>query len=197
MTDPFLPSGDGATHVPHELRLQLIPTFIATLSELYEAEQENIAEGTMRKVPSLEELLSDIYLKNLHKDMFSKVWKWAGQYRQHDTNIGVSWLEIPVAVRELTADVTAWIEVDAFEPSELAIRFHHRLLLVHPFVNGNGRHGRFAAEYLVEALGERRFTWGIGLGVTGDQLRKEYQQALRRMDVDRDDFEELLSFARS
>ncbi len=143
------------------------------------------------------ELLDDLYLRNLHKAMFAKVWKWAGSYRRHDTNIGIDWAEIPVAVHDVVADAKAWVEFATFPPDELAVRFHHRLVMIHPFVNGNGRHGRFAAEYLIEALGQHRFTWGAGLGVARDQLRQRYRRALRRMDHDRDDIDELLNFARS
>ncbi len=197
MTDPLVPVGDGQTKVPEELRLQLIPTYIATLGELHEAEEENIAEGTLGRAPSATELLDDLYLRNLHKAMFAKVWKWAGTYRQHDTNIGVDWTGIPVAVHYVIADVRTWVASRAFPPDEVAVRFHHRLVLIYPFVNGNGRHGRFAAEYLVEALGQHRFTWGVGLSMPWDELRKRYQHALRRMDFDRDDIDELLTFARA
>jgi Fic-DOC domain mobile mystery protein B len=197
MTDPLAPVGDGQTEVPEDLRHHLIPTYIATLGELHEAEEENIAEATLGREPSAAELLDDLYLRSLHKAMFAKVWKWAGTYRPHDTDIGIGWQDIPVAIRDLVANTKTWIESTTLAADELALRFHHRLVLIHPFVNGNGRHARFAAEYLVEALGQPRFTWGHALGVERDELRQRYRQALQRMDSDPDDIEELLAFARS
>ncbi|MGH9023557.1 MAG: transposase [Acidimicrobiia bacterium] len=92
MTDPLAPIGDGHTEVPDDVRERLIPTYIATLAELYEAEAENIAAGTLRRRPDLYELLNDAYLRELHRVMFDEVWRWAGRYRQTDVNIGgVDW----------------------------------------------------------------------------------------------------------
>jgi fido (protein-threonine AMPylation protein) len=100
-------------------------------------------------------------------------------------------------VRALVDDANAWVEFGTYPPDELAVRFHHRLVLIHPFVNGNGRHGRVASELLVAALGEPKFSWGAGLALERDELRARYRHALQRMDADRDDVEELLTFARS
>lgn len=197
MTDPLGPISDGRTAVPEDQRGHLVPTYIATLGDLYEAEEENIAEGTFGLRPSAGELLDDLYLRSLHKAMFGQVWRWAGSYRQHNTNIGIDWRDVPVAIRDLSADALAWVELATFPPDEVAVRFHHRLVFVHPFVNGNGRHGRFAAEYLVEALGAPRLRWGTSLGVPRDAVRRRYRLALQRMDRDGDDVGELLAFARS
>lgn len=197
MTDPLAPVGDGHTAVPEELRDQLLPTYIATLGDLFEAEEENIAAATYRRRPSVAELLDDRYLKALHKAMFGRVWRWAGTYRRHLTNIGIDWVETSVAVRNLVEDTRVRVSAAAFPPDEIAIRFHHRLVQIHPFVNGNGRHGRFAAEYLVEALGRHRFSWGANLGAEGHELRKLYREALQRIDRDPEDVESLLAFARS
>ena len=100
-------------------------------------------------------------------------------------------------MRALVADARTGVESGTFPPDELAARFHHRLVHIHPFVNGNGRHGRFAADYLVSALGRPRFTWGIGLGLERQALRAQYRRALQRMDADFDDVAELLAFARA
>ncbi|CAN5907053.1 hypothetical protein BH23ACT10_BH23ACT10_30510 [soil metagenome] len=99
-----------------------------------------------------------------------------------------------MAVRALTADVRAWVEYDTYEPDELAARFHHRLVAVHPFPNGNGRHDRVAADHLVTALGRRPFSWGVNLEVDTDELRAFYRSALQR--ADGNDVNELVAFVR-
>lgn len=198
MNDPLAPVGDGHTKVPDDVKEQLIPTYIATLGELHEAEEENITAGTFGRAPSTAQLLDDRHLRDLHRVMFDNVWRWAGRYRHHDVNIGgVSWHEVPGLVRQLVEDTTFWVDAATFEPDEAAIRFHHRLVQIHAFVNGNGRHGRFAAEYLVESLGRPRFTWGRDLGLEHSELRAQYRRALQRMDRDRDDVADLVAFSRA
>lgn len=197
MTDPLVPVGDGRTEVPDEDRLALIPTYIATLGELYAAEEVNIAEGTLGLAPTAEELLDDLFLRTLHRAMFDKVWRWAGHYRRRETNIGVAPEEISASVRVLVEDAKTWIDSATFPPDEAAVRFHHRLVSTHPFVNGNGRHGRVAADYLVVGLGQARFTWGRGLEISTADLRTRYGAALQCVDADDDDVSELLLFARS
>lgn len=198
MTDPLAPIGDGHTEVPDDLREHLIPTYIATLTELYEAEAENIATGTYGRQPNMDELLDDGYLRELHRVMFHAVWRWAGRYRQTDVNIGgVDWHEVPVRVRLLVDDTKYWVGAATFDHDEIAIRFHHRLVQIHPFPNGNGRLGRFAADYVVQSLGRPRFTWGISLGIGPSALRDRYRKALQRLDSGPDDIEDLLAFARS
>jgi len=198
VTDPLAPIGDGHTEVPDDVREHLIPTYIATLAELYEAEAENVAAGTLGRRPDLDELLDDGYLRELHRVMFGEVWRWAGRYRQTDVNIGgVDWHEVPGRVRLLVDDTKYWVDTATSDHDEIAIRFHHRLVQIHPFVNGNGRFGRFAAEYLVESLGSPRFTWGINLALERSALRERYRKALQRLDADQDDAKDLLGFARS
>ena len=197
MTDPLGPVGEGQTELPDEVREGLIPTYIATIGDLYEAEEQNIADGTLGRSPTVDELLDDLYLRALHKAMFGKVWRWAGTYRRLETNIGIDPLDIPAAIRNLVEDSKTWVSNSTFPPDELAVRFHHRLVQIHAFPNGNGRHGRFAAEYLVEGLGQPRFTWGAGLALDLSELRTRYRAALQSMDRDREDVQPLLAFVRS
>lgn len=89
VTDPLVPIGDGHTELSEEDRLGLIPTYIATRGELFDAEQRNIAEALLRRRPSLQQLLDDKYLRDLHQAMFGRVWEWAGRYRRTKTNIGI------------------------------------------------------------------------------------------------------------
>lgn len=195
MIDPLHPSGDGQTPLSEESREGLIPTHISTLGDLYEAEQRNILKATIGRSPTIEILLDDKYLRNLHKRMFGDVWKWAGKYRLTETSIGFEPGQIPAAVRDLVADVDAWLKVGDLEPDEIAVRFHHRLVSIHPFPNGNGRHTRIVADYLIRALGRPEFTWGVNLGLDVVSLRKRYLEALVR--ADEGSIDELLSFARS
>ena len=195
MIDPLGPLGDGHTELSEEDRLGLIPTYIATRGELFDAEQRNIAQALMRRSPSATALLDDAYLRRLHQAMFDQVWEWAGRYRIRETNIGIAFEQISSEIRNLVEDTKAWVEYSAYEQDELAVRFHHRLVAIHAFPNGNGRHGRIAADYLVTSLNGEPFTWGARLNTDTDKLRGAYLHALRR--ADGGDIEELLAFART
>lgn len=129
--------------------------------------------------------------------MFGDVWKWAGDYRRTDKNIGVSWLQVEGQVVELLRNVTAWIggEDLAWPVDEIGARFHHQLVAIHPFPNGNGRHSRASADLLIVALGSVPFSWGReSLADTGN-VRSRYVAALRA--ADRYDLSLLLKFVRS
>jgi Fic-DOC domain mobile mystery protein B len=177
-------------------------SYIATRAELNVAEAANIAKGlrwAARRRPSPSELLDDGFLRELHRRMFSDVWSWAGRYRSTEKNIGVDPTSIAVEVRKLVADVLVWVATvtapGAWNVNEIAVRFHHRLVCIHPFANGNGRHGRAAADLLLVGLGGEAFTWGrSNLSETGD-VRDRYITALRA--ADSGDFSSLLTFARS
>lgn len=195
MTNPPIPVGDGHTELSDEDRLGLIPTYIATRGELFDAEQRNIAQALLRRPPIVAKLLDDKFLRDLHKAMFDQVWDWAGRYRLRETNIGVAPNRIPTAIRTLVDDGKAWVEYGTYQPDELAVRFHHRLVAIHPFPNGNGRHGRIAADYLIRSLGREPFSWGAGLDVDTDELRSAYRISLQG--ADGGDIAELLAFART
>lgn len=195
VNDPLLPVGDGHTELSEDDRVGLIPSYIATRGDLFAAEQRNIALARLRSPPSVADLLDVGNLRDLHRDMFGQVWEWAGRYRRRETNIGVDPAQISVSVKLLVDDATAWVVNETYQPDELAVRFHHRLVAIHPFPNGNGRHSRIAAEYLVMALGRPRFSWGIGLDVSTEELRGIYRLALQQADAGA--VGELLAFARS
>ena len=193
--DPLLPIGEGHTALGEDEREGLIPSYIATRGELFEAEERNITRAMYRKAPTADQLLEDAYLRRLHRDMFGDVWSWAGQYRTRDTNIGVSFEQVSAAVRSLVLDAQMWVESCVYLPDELAVRFHHRLVAVHAFSNGNGRHARIAADYLVTALDAERFSWGARLSGSTYDLRRRYVSALRS--ADDGVLTELVRFARS
>jgi Fic-DOC domain mobile mystery protein B len=195
---------EGATPLDPDDAEGLVPTWVATRGDLNAAEQANIARAvtwasSSSRMGSLASLMTEESMKTLHRRMFGDVWKWAGTYRRHDTNMGAHWPHISTQVRELLADVlaqTAEVEFLPWPPDELAVRFHHRLVVIHPFVNGNGRHSRLAADLLVGVLGEPVFTWGSeNLGSPGE-ARRTYLEALRTGDG-RFDYRPLLEFARS
>lgn len=131
--------------------------------------------------------------------MFNEVWKWAGEYRRHNTNIGADWPYISTQLCDLLADVVVQTEDSdrlPWAPDELAVRFHHRLVLIHPFPNGNGRHARLAADLLVSLLGEPVFSWGAEDIDAPSQVRTAYLDALHHADRTQE-FAALVSFARS
>jgi Fic-DOC domain mobile mystery protein B len=196
MADPLLPVGDGHTALTDEDREGLRLSYITTRGELNDAEQRNITSALVRRrPPGIQQLLDDAYLRGLHRAMFGDVWKWAGRYRLRETNLGVNPTHIPINVRDLVDDARTWIEHSTFEPDELTVRFHHRLVAVHPFVNGNGRHGRVAANFLIHALGRPAFTWGARTPRSTPDLRAAYLGALRAADAH--DIGPLVAFARS
>jgi len=193
-------SDDAATPLTPEERLALIPAYITYRHELNAAEQANIARAQAsllrrRRQPRPAELINEAYIKRLHRRMFADVWRWAGKYRRSDKNLGVQWLQIPTEMRNLLDDASAWVECNAYGADELAVRFHHRLVWIHPFVNGNGRLSRMMVDLLVVALGSERFTWGSRDLVDAGEVRMRYVAALRQADVHA--VEALLAFARS
>ena len=192
--DPLLPTGDGHTLLRHEDQSGLKLTYITTRGELNEAEQANILRLARARKPAVATLLDDIYLRRLHKRMFGDVWTWAGQYRKVETNIGIDPTRISVAVRNLVDDAKAWIAAGG-ETDEIVAGFHHQLVAIHPFPNGNGRHARMAADYLVVGLGHPVFTWGASSGYELSKLRAEYIAALQ--EADRGDLARLTAFIRS
>lgn len=195
MTDPLVPENGGGTELTAQEREGLIPSYITLRSELNEAEQANILEAEewafARKRDPLEEKLLD----TLHKRMFGNVWKWAGTHRITGKNIGVDPYRIATDLRQLLDDCRYWIEKETYESDEIAARFHHRLVSIHCYPNGNGRHARLAADLLLKKLGRKRFTWGGKSLVDLNQTRKRYIAALQA--ADRHSIDPLLDFVRS
>jgi Fic-DOC domain mobile mystery protein B len=127
--------------------------------------------------------------------MFGNVWKWAGQYRKTGKNIGVDTYMIQIALKELVDDATYRIEHRTYEPDEIAARFHHRLVYIHPYPNGNGRHARMAADLLLRSMGQAAFTWGSENLTDPGKTCSEYIAALHA--ADGHDCGKLFRFVRS
>ncbi|WEX74696.1 mobile mystery protein B [Sinorhizobium numidicum] len=198
MTDLFQEPEDATPLEPQE-REGLLQTWITHRNDLNEAEQENIVEGAAwararRRVP-LERMLSEDFMRTLHKQMFGEVWQWAGTFRTTERDIGIQAYRIGMDLASLMDDIRYWIEHETFPPDEIAIRFHHRLVAIHPFPNGNGRHARLAADLLIERLGGEPFSWSGGSLANVGELRARYVAALRAADYH--DIGPLLEFARS
>lgn len=186
---------EGATPLDRDELAGIKHKYVSRRSELDHLEQSNILEGVrwLQKQKS-PDVLSESFLCELHKRLFGSVWRWAGTYRKTEKNIGVAPYSIPVDLRTLLDDAKFWVEHGTYKPKELAVRFHHRLVWIHPFPNGNGRHARIMANgLLVKVLGEPEIDWsgGISLGKANNR-RKSYIAALRAAD-DRS-YKPLLSF---
>ena len=174
-------------------------SYISTRAELNAAEAVNIEAGLRwaDRGRSLEELLEAGFLCELHRHMFGDVWKWAGEYRTTDKNIGIPWWQVKTQVVELLLDAATWTGGGslAWPADEIGARFHHRLVSIHPFPNGNGRHSRAAADLLLVALGAKPFTWGQENMASPGEVRSRYVTALQA--ADEHEFVLLLKFVRS
>ncbi len=181
---------------PEELA-DLIPS-LATREELNEWERENILRGrewAIRDRTSPSDMASDGYVRKLHLKMFDQTWKWAGQYRRTEKNIGIPFHQIREHLVALLGDVRYWLQHSTLPPDEIAVRFHHRLVVIHPFPNGNGRHARLIADVLLMKLGRAAFTWGATDLVKPGEARARYLDAVRA--ADKGDIQPLIKFARS
>lgn len=187
----------GATPLTPEEQEGLKLKHITTRSELDRWEQENIQDAlAWLKRRKKIDILSEDFVLELHKRMFGKVWLWAGRFRRTDKNIGVSWLRIAIELRHLVDDAKAWVEFKTYTADEIAYRFHHRLVWIHLFPNGNGRHSRLMADIiLTELFGIEAFTWGKDDLLRANEMRKQYIKALKT--ADQLDYSLLSEFVRS
>jgi Fic-DOC domain mobile mystery protein B len=191
-------TGEWNTPLSPDEQADLIPN-LATKEELNQWERENIlvaySWALNPRTLARENALSEPYLRELHRRMFDQTWRWAGLYRTSEKNIGVLHHQIREQLAILVGDTSYWIEHATFQPDEIAIRFHHRLVSIHPFSNGNGRHARLMADVLAKLQGRPEFTWGGADIVAQGNIRQGYIQALRS--ADGNDIRPLLAFARS
>ncbi|MBI1834341.1 MAG: mobile mystery protein B [Burkholderiales bacterium] len=188
---------DGQTPLDPNEKAGLIPAFIETKGALNDWEQENILQAIkwLQRVKA-PVVLSEGFCRDLHRRMFNKTWKWAGTFRQSDKNIGCDWTLVAVKLNQLLNNAQYWVENDSFPPDELAARFHHALVWIHPFPNGNGRHSRMMADALLKQMGQKAFSWGAGANlISANEVRARYLNALRA--ADKNDFTALLAFVRS
>lgn len=177
---------DGQTPLDEEEIEGLKIKSISTQGELDEFEQLNIEkaiEWTIHANLKIERILTEKFIKNLHKKMYGDVWKWAGEFRMTDKNLGINWTQIGIELKNLIDDTKYWIENTTFSPEEIAIRFKHRIVVIHCFPNGNGRHSRMMADIIIESIfGKEIFSWHKSNMVKADETRSIYIKALREAD---------------
>ena len=190
---------DGQTPLTEEEKDGLKIKTITTHGELDEHEQRNIEkaiEWTIHNKFSTNQILSEEFIRELHRKMFSEVWSWAGSFRQSEKNIGVPWITVQIELRGLIDDTKYWIENSTYPPDELAIRFKHRLVNIHCFPNGNGRHSRIMADIITESIFKNEiFSWHHSNMVKAGEVRTKYIAAIR--EGDKGNIEPLIKFARS
>jgi Fic-DOC domain mobile mystery protein B len=196
MSEPVFDEDDDAnTPLDADERAALIPSYITLRRELNEAEQVNIAAAMKWLRGRKREVLDEGFLRELHKRMFGKTWRWAGHYRTSARNIGVDAYRIGVDLVAALDDTKFWIANSTFPADEIAIRFSHRLVYIHPFPNGNGRFSRLVGDLLAQQLGQPPFSWGSQSLVDATTTRRAYVAALRAADAH--DVSILMAFARS
>lgn len=186
----------GSTDLDEDEKLGLRADWITTRAQLDELEHHNIELGqqwSLARTRKPVDILTDTFIKRLHKEMYNEVWKWAGQFRRTEKNIGVDPVRIATDLHQLLDDARYWVEHASYPPDELAIRVKHRIVCIHCFANGNGRHSRLLADVLVYALGQSIFTWGAYSEMP--DVRERYFEALRKADLG--NLKPLITFARS
>lgn len=187
----------GATPLDPDESAGLVPGHIATREQLDEWEADNILAGERwaARATGRRAILDDAFVRELHRRMFDRTWKWAGTYRATEKNIGVAPERIAVELRNLLEDTKARLSGKVAPLDEIGARFHHRLVSIHPFANGNGRHARLMTDLLLAANGAAPFAWGQGDLVHAGEVRERYLAALRAADAR--DFAPLIAFVRS
>jgi len=190
---------DGQTPIDEDEKKGLLIKSITTNGELNEHEQlniENAVEWIIQTKFNPDKILTEQFIKKVHKKMFSDVWKWAGEFRKSGKNIGVEWINIGIELKYLLDDTKYWIDNKIYSPDEIAIRFKHRLVKIHCFPNGNGRHSRIMADIIIESVfGKDIFTWNNSNMIKPDETRKKYIAAVK--EGDQGNIKPLIEFARN
>ena len=190
---------DGQTPLDEDEKEGLLIKTISTRSELDQFEQLNNEEAKvwlLKSSLSLDKIVSVDFIKDLHLKMFGNVWSWAGKYRNSNKNIGVDKFEIPIHLKNLIDDTKFWIEHKTFPEDEIAIRFSHRLVFIHLFPNGNGRHSRIMADVFINrGFQGREFSWGKSNLTVNSEARLAYLSSLKK--ADEGDYTGLIKFSRS
>lgn len=194
MTPEYPP---GATPLDPDEVVGLIPDHITTQGQLNEWEQANVLEGQRWALASRnrENPLTERFVRRLHAEMFGETWTWAGTFRTTEKNIGVDPSQIGVQLKDLLDDTQYWLKHGTYSLEESAVRFHHRLVSIHPFPNGNGRHARMLTDVIMIRSGRAPFSWGSANLVQTGKARDDYLAALRR--ADENDIDPLVRFAGS
>lgn len=190
---------NGQTPLDEEEKEGLLIPTIATRGELDEFEQQNIEQAvqwTLGRSFKLEQILTEDFVRLVHKRMYGDVWAWAGVFRKTNKNIGIDKWQIPTELKSLLDDAKYWYDNNSYPPEEFAIRFKHRIVSIHCFPNGNGRHSRLMADIIIEKIYKRPvFSWGAAKLSNESDARAAYLKAVKA--ADQGDYSLLLAFARS
>jgi len=189
---------EGATTIDADELADLIPTHITLQKELNEWEQKNISDATelyYNKQFTIEEILEFSFILEVHKKMFNETWKWAGKTRKTLKTLGVPIERIFEETEYLLGDTVFWIENNTYSNNEIGARFHHRLVQIHLFPNGNGRHSRFVTDLLMKSIGNELFTWGNKDLYNQSSVRNNYINSLK--EADNNNYKLLLDFVRT
>ena len=174
---------DNSTPLTEEEKQQLKVKWITTRTELNELEAKGIADAEIWLLKTnKKDILNETFIKTLHRKMFGEIWKWAGTFRTTERNIGAAPYEIQPKLKILLDDTKFWIENNTYSKKEIAIRFHHRLVQIHPFPNGNGRTSRIMADLIMRSFGHNGLDWGNGNLTEISKLRVRYISALQEAD---------------
>lgn len=192
-------STNGQTPLDEDEKEGLLIKSITTRNELDEFEQQNIEKAMLwlrSKKINAKEMLSEKFVKELHSRMYAGVWRWSGSFRKTDKNIGIDRHHISTALKQLLDHFLYWIQHHSFPDEEIAIRLKHRIVQIHCFANGNGRHSRLMADVMMEKnFNLPPFTWGATNLIQQSDPRTAYIKALKKADAG--DYTELLAFAKS
>jgi len=177
---------EGQTPLDEDEKEGLKIKTITTHAELNELEQLNIekaVEWTIHSNLKPNKILTEEFVRDLHRRMYGDIWKWAGEFRRTEKNIGIPWTQIGVSLKTLLDDTKYWIENETYSADEIAIRFKHRIVSIHCFPNGNGRHSRMMADIIMESIFKGEiFTWHQSYMVRADETRKKYINSLKEAD---------------
>jgi Fic-DOC domain mobile mystery protein B len=190
---------EGQTPLDEEEKDGLLIQTVATRSELDEFEQQNIEQAVLWSLGRSfkpDNMFTEAFVQSLHKRMYGEVWAWAGDFRKSNKNIGVDKWQIPTELRSLLDDSLYWYTHKTYSPEEMTLRFKHRLVSIHCFPNGNGRHSRLMADIVIDKIYKQPvFTWGAADLVQQGDNRTRYLKAIK--EADRGDMKPLIIFARS
>jgi len=190
---------DGQTPLDEDEKEGLLIPTIATREELDEFEQQNIEEAmqwVLSRSIKAETIFTKKFICTLHKRMYGDIWDWAGTFRKTNKNLGIDKWQIPMSIKTLCDDALFWVEQKTFAPDEMALRFKHKIVSIHCFPNGNGRHSRLMADVIISKVYNMSlFNWGANDLVHQGETRSTYLKAVKTADFG--DYQQLLEFARS
>lgn len=190
---------EGQTPLDEEEMEGLLIETISTRAELDEFEQHNIEkaiEWTLRRKFKAEKIFSEEFILALHKQMFSDVWKWAGEFRRSNKNMGCDWKQVGMQLKQLNDDAKYWLKNNTYSEVEMAIRYKHRIVSIHCFSNGNGRHSRLMADIIISHIfGKNVFTWGGANLNKKSDARTNYLRSVKK--ADQGEMKSLIAFSKT